>query len=71
MGTYIGHCESCDITLEAEDIIGFLESKGYNEEKIQKILAFTVQDYDNMVNYNKTLENQEPIKLNIIEYKTK
>ena len=43
MGTYIGHCESCDITLEAENVIISLLQK-YDVEKVSEILKFASFD---------------------------
>lgn len=46
MGTYIGHCDSCDVTLEAEEVI-FLVKKQmrllvqkYGEEKALEMMSF-------------------------------
>lgn len=43
MGTYIGHCDSCDITLEAEVVILGLAQR-YSKEKVIEILKFSLVD---------------------------
>lgn len=48
MGTYIGHCDSCDITLEAEGMISNLLNKGYSRDKINDIFAFAQVDLKNL-----------------------
>ncbi len=48
MGTYIGHCDSCDITLEAESIVINLLRKGYSREKVNDIFAFAQIDLKNL-----------------------
>jgi hypothetical protein len=47
MGTYIGHCDSCTITLEAEQIVLSLLLK-YDQEKIQQILEHATYELGSM-----------------------
>jgi hypothetical protein len=54
MGTYIGHCESCDITLEAESITllvkDFVQNEllpKYGEAKTTEIVNFFKKEITN------------------------
>lgn len=45
MGTYIGHCDSCDITIEAGGVILDLAQR-YSKEKVIEILKFSLFDVE-------------------------
>jgi hypothetical protein len=66
MGTDIGHCESCDITLEAEGVIIDLASK-YDKEKIREILKFALVNLERF-DVKKFQERQEAIKSGKIDF---